>query len=309
MRVLTLNNLFTALLILTLTSCAFKSRSGLISKLDKYHIVEGCSIYDIDHNIIASYPGNECLFHDDGSFLSYDPNTFKLSKYDNKLSLLWELKLHVHHSIKLTSEGNYLINTSTIHPFAGIKKVRFDQILLISPQGKILNNFSFYKERRLLQSHGYQDPMETSWEPNLDFTHEMTHVASSYEILESIEQDGQVIIPKGSIIVATNAGAGPGAYVLSKDLHKAIKIYNLNEQLFHDVQQFSKSELIYFVNDGFVRETGGVTRAHVSYYDVLRREKIREIRAGFSSIYSGSVQVMDDDLLFITDANSKFGQI
>lgn len=263
---------------------------------DELSLVIGCSIYNMDGKIHKSFPGEECVFFDDGTFVTYNSKKKTLQKYDQKLSEIWSLNIHVHHGIHITEKGDLLINSSEVQ-----KKIRYDKLLLVSQDGKIKNSFSFadhLEEIKKNFSHNqkYFVPYATDWEKNLDFTHEYTHLAASYEVSEEIKN----FAPKGSYLLTFNS-LGRGVYVLSADFSKLISYRKLPYKIFHDVQRFSDTEIVYFVN------TSPESPAHVEVYDVVQNNVTRMIDKDFFAYFAGAIQFIDQRLFLVTDSNSNKG--
>lgn len=268
------------------------------------HVFIGCKIYDLEGQIVRSYPGDNCLFQDDGSFVSYDLKNKRLEKFNHQLKKLWSLEIHTHHGIKLTMGGDFLINSSTVRPYGEFKKVRFDEVVLVSQDGKIKKRFSFFDHlSKIVANNPPNYPkkaVKRNWDENLDFTHELTHLASSHEVTETIQKNGNVFAPKGSFLVTLNS-AGKGVYVLDDSLTRIVNYKKIPSQIFHDVQPFFESNLIYLSN------TAPGEKAHVAVYDVFSSEVIETREQDFLAFFGGGVHVIDRDLLLVTDSNSNKG--
>lgn len=261
-------------------------------------LILGCSIHNQDGKIIKSFPGTNCVYFPDGSLVSYNPVEKLLQKFDKNLSVIWTLPLHVHHGIHLTHENKLLINSSVVK-----ENIRYDEIFLIDLHGRIQKKYSFYehfdeiKKNFVSGKHSFE-PYKTSWDQNLNFTHEYSHLAASYEIAQDMPGFAQ----KGSILLTFNT-YGRGVYVLSKDFNKITHYEKLTVGIFHDAQSVNSHEIVYFVN------TGRDKRSRVEFYDVNKNKVSKTIDRDFFAFFAGSVQIVNDDLVLVTDGKSKHGKV
>lgn len=259
-------------------------------------LVIGCNIYDLNGKVIAGFPGEECVFFDDGSFVTYDSKNRVLQRYDKNLSRVWSLNTHVHHGIHLTSAGDLLVNSSVIN-----NMVRYDVLLLISPDGVIKQSYSFEKHLEEIKTNfphvkKYFKPYKADWDKNLNFNSEYTHLAASYEVKKEIRG----FAPKGSILLTFNS-LGRGAYVLDRYFSKLISYRKLPPKIFHDVQRYSETEIVYFVN------SSQEDKAHVEIFDVVQNKVTRKIEKDFFAYFAGAVQMVDQHHFLITDSKSNKG--
>ncbi len=299
------------LLLLSLFSCTLLKEKTIIQKLedDGYGIVIGCEIFNLQGKILRSFPGDQCLFFEDGSFLSYDPARQELSKFKSNLSKEWTIHRHIHHTMTRTKDNNILLKSSSFHHYNGIKNVRFDDLILINPHGEILGNFSFYETIVKLNQIKKRGPQKTNWDQNIQFKNEATHLASAYELQYPIEKDGKVFAPKGSFLVSLNS-LFSGVYILNSDLSKLLGfIYVLRNNTFHDVQQYSSTELIYFLNNEHTYPDNPEQEAKIVIQNIYEKRFSHEYTSGFDSTFGGSVQFVSKDLIFISDSKSRFSKM
>lgn len=295
------------LLIFLLMSCASRQHDQEINVLknEGYSLVIGCMIYDLDGNLQSSYPGEECVFMEDGSFLSYDSKIQVLTKYDRTLKSLWKLNLHVHHGIKLLSNGDIIINSSIIKDHNNFKKVRFSNVVIISQEGKIKKSFSFFDHLNEVLKNSKRPvsdikPYPANWDQNIDFDYEYTHLAGTYEVKAPLMADGKVFAPEGSFLLTFNS-IGRGVYVLSPDIDKVINYKFLSNRIFHDIQPFSGTEVIFFVNTHKDQE------AHVVIQDLSSGKPPENIYSDMFAYFAGAVQPINQDLFLVSDSKSTKG--
>lgn len=284
------------LLLLVCISCAHKPE---VSKelFKDLSLVIGCSIYDLNGKLVTSFPGEECVFFEDGSFVSYDSKRKILERFDNKLSSRWKLNMHVHHGIHQTKSGDLLVNSSVIK-----NKVRYDVLKLVSMDGVIKKTFSFEEHLKDIKKYFSHEakffkPYKADWDKNLDFTSEYTHLAASYEVQKEIKD----FAPAGSILLTFNS-LGRGAYVLSEDFSSLINYRALPYKIFHDVQRYSDTKIVYFVNT-----SPSETPAHIEVFDVVQKQVTRKIDHDFFAYFAGGIQMLDQNYFLVTDSNSSKG--
>lgn len=279
------------ILLIFIISCAHKK---VLRK--ELSLVIGCTIYDLDGKVLSSYPGEECVFFEDGSFITYDSKNRVLQRYDKKLSSVWSLNAHVHHGIHQTKNGDLLVNSSVIN-----NKVRYDVLLLISPDGIIKKSYSFESNLAEIKKNFPHDekffkPYKADWDKNLNFTSEYTHLAASYEV----QGDIKGFASSGSYLLTLNS-LGRGAYVLAEDFSSLISYRKLPTKIFHDVQRYSETEIVYFVN------STSEDKAHIEIFDVVQNKVTRTIEKDFFAYFAGAVQLVDQHHFLVTDSNSNKG--
>ncbi len=296
--------------ILFIHGCAYFKQKSTLEKLEDegYSLAIGCEIYNLEGNLLRSFPGEHCLFFDDGSLLSYDPKRQELSKFNSNLSKEWSIHKHVHHMMTTTRDNNILVKSSSFHEYNGKKNVRFDDLILINLEGQILGEFSFYETISKLNKIRKRGPQKTAWDKNISFEFEATHLPSAYEIHYPIEKDGKVFAPKGSFIVSLNT-LFSGIYILSSDLSRIIGFsYALTMDNFHDVQQYSGTEVIYFLNNLHTKPEISEKEAKIVVQDLLKQKYTHVYAAGFYALFGGGVQFINEDLLLVSDLKSRFGK-
>lgn len=297
--------LITSIVILSTFGCASWHMGSQLKKLEAsgHYIVVECNIYDFNGHYKKSFPGSFCVFDNDGSFISYDPKKYELSKYDKYLKKIWTIKRHLHHDITQMSNGDLLLNSSIVKPQSGFKKVRFDEILIISKDGIVKNKIRFDLDFVKKQTRD-KFPMETRWDLNLDFTHEFTHLAASYEINYDIKIGDKVIAPKGSILATMNASI-VGFFLLDSKLEKILHYFHMPFPV-HDAQLVSHNEVIFFKNNIVMRPIKEQEKSGLVIYDLIKKEQVKKFSEGSFGFFGGSTQKISSDLFMVCDTGSKF---
>ena len=110
---------------------------------DGYVLVEGCRVLDMNGNDVQQFPGFMCVFNEKtGEIISAQKDQLVMFNKHNEIK--WKRDLLVHHDIRITPDNNILALTYETHEFMG-RKVRFDGIELISPDGKTIKQWSVYE--------------------------------------------------------------------------------------------------------------------------------------------------------------------
>lgn len=251
----------------------------------------GCQIYDENLRLSYSLTGDLCIFEPDGStVISYRD---KLQKYDDRFNLLWSLNLFVTHQLKLSEDRqNYLAIVSQYYP-TKTAPVRYDELKVISKDGKILKSFSFWN---LPQFKGHA-PTPNSWTSDgfKDKSLEISHVNS---ISEFFKTNGSKKVLAGYL--SANAGVTL-AMVLSTDL-KPVKTFVFKGSSIHDIQQLNSENVLFysnFRNSTDHRSFIGVVNLNQGEKNVFYQNKLQD----FSGKACGSVQQLDDSKLLILHSN------
>lgn len=296
-----LNTFIISALALSVLSCSLTKDISHLSKLKNngHYLVIGCEIYNLDGEIIKSYPGIFCIFLDDGSVISYD-SIHELNKYDRFMKKLWALKGHIHHYISLTASGNILTNSSIVVDHESYKNIRIDTIQLVDQSGKVLNTHVF--DQRFCYQKGVVKPSLTKWDSNLKFSGEFTHVSSSYETQFDFLVSENKVVPKGSILVAMN-GPLKAAVFLDSNLSKVIHFEHIPYNI-HDAQLISKNEMLFFKNNHHVLPKNEMQRSGLVVYDVKNKEEILKFSEKSYSLFGGGVQRITPDLFMLNDSAS-----
>lgn len=303
-----MKKLFLFFLIL-LTSC---SQTSLTSKKRSWaekgdRLVIDCFVYDLRGELLQKYPGQYCVYLDDGSLISYDPSRSSVVKYDSSMKEVWLLPRHAHHQMRLLSNGDLLVNSSEFKDFKKLKNVRFDSVLVVGQDGKIKKEFSFYKYLQASNKLASRTAWGASWDRNLSFRNEVTHLAASHETYSTLRLAHEKTIPKGSFVLSLN---GDAVVIVDPDM-KEVLLYQKITPLtfFHDAQQFSDHELIFFRNSLSPTPLADSEQASVEVYDTEKNYVTKSLCSGLFSLFGGGVQVIDKDTHVISDTDSKFKRI
>ncbi len=210
------------------------------------HLQNGCHIFDSDGVFVKTFPGMNCIFLEDGSFLSASFTSLRRIAVNG--SILWEIPGHFHHQLNLSYDKNRaLALASVIKPKTDGRYFREDLFLVISLEGKILaqTQASAFMPETVSK---LEFPLHSVWiSPFKEIpSFETTHFNSFFEVPP---QSFSSTLKEGDFIVNS---VQLGVFVLSSDLkvlrsHRVLK--GSVDHSIHDVQVSSKGTFLLFNND------------------------------------------------------------
>lgn len=288
------------ILFFTLLS-SFSLLADAPAKLQKYSLVQDCTILDISGKVKRVFPGKMCLFLDDGRFVSANENFIRL--YGKKKEPLWTLPGHYHHQLALSLDKKKILAIASSYLTIKGEKIREDLFQVISLEGKILaeeRTSKILTDAKLPFLFWVNSPwlvQETSTKK------EISHFNSFYEI--PANESGLSYLQQGNFVIN---GLSHGIFVLTSDLKKTLHHEILPTSInhfVHDVQVTKEGNIIYFNN--FSKEGGEDLNSFstIHEYDLKKKQTVFEFKANpettFFSRYCGSVQELDDGLLLFSD--------
>lgn len=102
-------------------------------------------LLDINGNVLKEYPRGFIKVLSDGNMLGASDST--LVKFDVNGKILWQVPIkHVHHEITTDDRGAIYLFTSQMDSFKGVN-IRYDVILILSPEGKVRYRWSLWDHR------------------------------------------------------------------------------------------------------------------------------------------------------------------
>ncbi len=250
----------------------------------------GCVVFQ-PGKILKTFPGSNCLFLPDGSFISASNTHLKRITTTGEVD--WEIPGAFHHQMNLALDGESLfVMSSEVE-----KKVRSDKIQRVSLTGKILSETTSKDLIRQanLKTNLFADSATEDFQ-------QISHFNSISEI-PSLEGKGPPYLSRGNIIINS---LRLGFFILSPDLKNILHhqtISTSRDHSVHDVQVTKRGTILFFNN-----EMGG---------DSFRRSGIQELFPASGKIVSvvdpgpyfyspvaGSVQEIDDDKIIFCHAYS-----
>jgi hypothetical protein len=259
------------------------------TELESYSLINGCMVYDMKGNIIRSFPGQFCIFLDDGSFISADQTGIRKIAKDN--SIKWELKESIHHQIKLSPDGARILGLSSSFSIRQERRIRLDKFLIISLDGNILHEQT---SEVLAQHIDLKEPFSPS---------ELTHFNSIYEVpvLNKGNPYPSYLAP-GNVVVNSYR---IGVFILSPDMQKVLhhRVFNNSRQhRVHDVQILENGNFLYFNN------THNDSPPLLDFSSVVEMSPRNQVvfeftanpKSAFFSLHCGGVQKLQGDHLVVS---------
>lgn len=261
--------------------------------------VRKCQILNYDGVVLKSFPGDFCLFLNNGSFVSASIDGLTL--FDKESRKIWRLQGHFHHQMSFTLDNKFILALSSYFE-DGQNRVRRDRLLKIDLEGHIVSEsksaWLFSEVKFDFPEWSFRKPIDGQIVP-----FERSHFNSIYEIPENLKSTKFNYLAKGGIVVNS---VSAGVFILSSDLKKVLAHWIFKHSKghhVHDVQVTKEGQLIYFNNKNADDEKGPYSSIEV--WDPTS-EKIfwkytSDPKQFFYSAAAGAVQVLDNDTLFFND--------
>ncbi len=214
--------------------------------LKDFHLINGCNVMAMNGRPIKIFPGQICIFLEDGSFISASDNHLRL--INKRSEVAWEIPGHFHHQVNLSPDGKRILAISSGIVDVLQKPHRQDRLMIVDLEGKILHEQS---AREILEQASQPltvQPMSLQLQEIMKIQNELSHFNSFYEIPKLSGSGHPSYIKEGNIIVN---GTSSGIFILSPDLKKVLhddqpKVTYL--QRLHDVQVTSNGNYLIFNN-------------------------------------------------------------
>lgn len=282
--------------ILIIFQCHFASAQDW----KKNHLVNGCRIYDMTGKNIRNFPGDMCLFFDDGSFLS--ANIKGLGLFDKKFNSIWHIDGNFHHQLNMSEDGQRILVLSSDLVKRNKEKARVDKLMVLTLGGKILFqvNADVLFKKAAIKENLRNDGDHILEE--MKVKNEISHFNSFYEVPE-IPGNKLSFLKKETLVIN---GRGDGIFFLSPDLQSVLRHVNISQSSdhkIHDVQVLKNGHLLLFNN--LVAGRGDLERcSSVLEIDLKTNKIVFEFFATPESMFyspvAGSVQQLDSDHLLFT---------
>jgi hypothetical protein len=200
---------------------------------------------------LRNFPGDMCLFFDNGNFLSA---TIKgLGLYDKKFNQLWHIAGNFHHQMNLSEDGQRILVLSSDLVKRKKENVRVDKFMVLSLEGKVLFHTN---ADELFKKAGMKETPRNDGDHILEemkVKNEISHFNSFYEVPE-IDSTKPSFLKKGALVVN---GRGDGILFLTPDLQSVLKhviIVQSNDHKIHDAQILKNGHLLltHILNGTFI---------------------------------------------------------
>ncbi len=270
---------------------------------NKPHLVQGCRILDQQGLPLQQFPGEMCLFFEDGSFAS--ATISGLTYFDQADTPRWTIPGHFHHQLNISQDGKRILAISSTTVQRQGVPVRMDTLMVISREGKVLHQTQMDE---MLQQKKLPELRWPTSEVIVQVTGaatELSHINSIYEIPRIQRSGPWGAFSEGDIIVN---GLDQGMFVLSPDLSR-IKYHTVFNTSWghrvHDLQVTERGTFLFFNNV----HSASSEQDQFSAIQELDPHSGRIIfvftaqpRSIFYSAYCGGVQELDSDRLMFSDA-------
>lgn len=287
---------------LSLFSFTFSSFAYKRSIKGREHLVNGCKVYSLDGALIKIFPGNFCVFLDNGDFVSLTETTIKYFKKDGAVEWMTSNPFF-HHQINISHDKKDILAMGSVEKNIDGAKYRVDQFFVYDiATGKLKRS----QDSDVVLRNGSVNPtIMTKTFPTHLFTtsDEYTHFNSFHEIPQ-IETSKKLdpSLTKGKYIINS---VGLGLFILDSNLEKVLKYHPFKQAIFnmvHDVQVTKRGTITAFINSN--RSTDHVLQSAVIEMDLLTTKNIVEIKSSppslFYSRYCGGVQDLDGEIIFFS---------
>lgn len=215
----------------------------------------GCILFRYDGSFVKNFPGQLCVFLEDGRVISASETEVRLVNPDQ--SVPWKFEASPHHQMNLTPDGKRIVFLSSELRTEGGTLIRYDEFIVLTLEGNLVARNTF---RNLGEKFG-DFHVDKSFSPA---TRERSHFNSIFEIGPQ-KPGGPAYLAEGNFIANS---VELGTFIFSRDLKTVLhhfKVPGSNNHRIHDVKVTPEGNYLMFVNEDF--ESDGE----------MKRSAIREI--------------------------------
>lgn len=264
-----------------------------------FYTQNGCILFR--HKETRVFPGDMCLFFDDGTFIS--ATLTEIRKYNKDKTISWERPGLYHHQINFSHDKKRILALGSEVIIRNTIPERDDLFLVIDvDSGNVLHE----KKSEQLLSEAKLAPLALTKYPmlkQLGVQRETSHFNSISEVPENSGNKTPYLKP-GTIVVNSKS---LGIFFLSPDLKTLlhqIKLLSVSrDHSVHDVQVTKSGEIIFFNNRANDDRVPYPFSAIQKYDPVKKKITFNfspEPKAFFFSPVRGGVQQINDDLIFFS---------
>lgn len=123
-------------IIALLTLAALSSRVAIAQAWKNHHLVVGCRIFSLSGQPLKNFPGQICIYLDNGNLISATENAIRLISKDNEI--IWEYPGHFHHQVNLSNDKKRILAISSDINSKNNINIREDKFLIMNLDGKVL---------------------------------------------------------------------------------------------------------------------------------------------------------------------------
>lgn len=302
-----MRRIFYISLFLIIFGCQSSQRNTVVYDTQKfdlssYSISANCEIYNLQGEAIRKYPGDQCVFYENGDLLISD--LLKLQKLNKFNQVIWSYSAAVHHQMHLSFNKKEIYFISTYYKPRGKDMFRHDVVEVLDENGKKIKYFDFSKFTDSLSPQQHKIYKYGNYwhnQPLARYSFEYTHVNSIYEIINTDvngqkKLDGYIVNDRGTRRI----------FVLEPDLKKIRNVIHLDFEVIHDASFLNKDWIIYYANNNrAVKNRSYVTSVNVN---TLEKKIIYNgPEGGIYSMNNGGVHSFTSDLLLVSHSEEGIG--
>lgn len=263
-----------------------------------YQFKTGCRIFNLKGEVLKSFPGDICLYFDDGKLLTATDKG--LDFYDPGFKHLWNIPVIIHHGLALSNDKKKILAMGSEFVKFKKNKKRIDKLMVIDLGGKILHQVL---STTLFKQAGAEPLIRKYVQDDV----EITHFNSFFEIPAIKIKTELPYLKEGNFIVN---GREDGLFILSPDLQK-VELFTLLPQSVlhqvHDAQVLANGHLLIF-NNVTIGSTKDLKYSSIQEIDFQTNEVVFEFttipKTAFFSPVSGAVQKLDEDHYLISHVSA-----
>lgn len=264
--------------------------------IEGYFLVNGCKIYGIGGFQLRTFPGDRCLFFENGDFISSTATHTRYISKDNEVK--WVVPGLYHHQTTLSADGKRILALVSKMVIKSGKNIRVDKFQIISIHGVVLF------EQTSDELHRQAKKPDLDWKPpganSADI--EISHFNSFYEIPELLNKNVPAYLKSGNFVVN---GTESGVFFLSPDLKTVLHHMDVKESQanhLHDVQVLSNGNLLFFNNwtGGYpiYKRFSSIQEMDLNSMKLVLNFTAKPLGMFYSHICGGVQRLTDDMVLF-----------
>jgi hypothetical protein len=271
--------------------------------LSQFSFVNGCRIYDSKIKLLKSFPGERCLFLENGDFIS--STATRVSYYAKNLEVKWTFEnVFFHHQMNLSHDKKHILLLGSEVLVEKEEKVRSDLFIVLGLDGKLFKQMPFLQLIDKKSSDLSRINVPDKFLKPSGSTAEVSHFNSFHEI-PPLTPSGQKVKGIGAARYIVNS-LELGIYFLDEELKLVshLKYADSFQHFVHDVQVLPSGRLLLFNNNNSAAKTWKRRFSSIDEFD-LQKNKITfqvtaQPREFFYSRICGGVQQLTPDLLVIS---------
>jgi hypothetical protein len=259
-----------------------------------FQLSTGCRLFNLQGGIIKTFPGDVCIYFDDGKLLTANDDGLKY--YERDFKNLWHIPGHFHHGLALSIDKKKILAMSSDFVKYKKNKKRIDKLMVISLEGKVLHEVlstNLMKQAKI--------PPLKRQSRFVDI--EESHFNSLLEIPAMKVKTAPAYLKEGNFIANSR---DDGLFILSSDLQKVEYFKSLSQSVghqVHDAQILDNGNLLIF-NNLTTGSSDTFKFSSVQEINLVTNEILFEFtttpKTNFYSKVSGAVQVLDEDHYLIS---------